>query len=120
MHFLQIWIEPNETGIPPCYEQKHFKPEEKRGRLRLVASPDGRDGSVTIHQDARVYAGLFDGARERHATSCKNERGYVHVARGAHHGQRPGAAGRRCAEDRGGSIELERGEQAEVLVFDLP
>ena len=61
-HFLQIWIEPAVRGIPPSYEQKHFAAPEKRGRLRLIASPDGADGSVTIHQDARVYAGLFDGA----------------------------------------------------------
>ena len=60
-HFLQIWIEPNERGIAPGYEQKHFPDDEKRGRLRLVASPDGADGSVRIHQDARLYAGLFDG-----------------------------------------------------------
>jgi len=59
-HFLQIWIEPSVTGIPPSYEQKHFEPEEKRGRLRLIASPDGRDGSVSIHQDASVYAGLLE------------------------------------------------------------
>src|SRR5207249_9041301 len=58
-HFLQIWIEPDVTGIAPSYEQKHFAPEEKRGRLRLIASPDGRAGSVSIHQDALLYAGLF-------------------------------------------------------------
>src|SRR5215208_4329263 len=60
-HFLQIWIEPDVQGIAPSYEQKHFKPEDRRGRLRLIASPDGRDGSVRLHQDAMVYAGLFDG-----------------------------------------------------------
>src|SRR6187455_122623 len=60
-HFLQIWIEPSVNGIPPSYEQKHFAADDKRGRLRLIASSDGSDGSVTIHQDARVYAGLFDG-----------------------------------------------------------
>ena len=64
-HFLQIWIEPAVRGIPPSYEQKHFAAAEKRGRLRLIASPDGAEGSVTIHQDARVYAGLFDGAEQR-------------------------------------------------------
>src|ERR1700682_4192788 len=58
-HFLQIWIEPEFTGMKPSYEQKHFAPAEKRGRLRLIASPDGRDGSVTVHQDALIYAGLF-------------------------------------------------------------
>ena len=61
-HFLQIWILPKERGIQPGYEQKSFPDQEKRGQLRLVASPDGADGSVTIHADARMYAGLFDGA----------------------------------------------------------
>ncbi|MGH8700113.1 MAG: pirin family protein, partial [Burkholderiales bacterium] len=60
-HFLQIWIEPKLTGVKPSYEQKHFTPEEKRGRLRVIASPDGRDGSVSMNQDALLYAGLFDG-----------------------------------------------------------
>jgi quercetin 2,3-dioxygenase len=118
-HFLQIWIEPNETGIPPSYEQKHFKPEEKRGRLRLIASPDGRDGSVTIHQDALLYAGLFDGA-ESARVPLQNEKGYVHVARGriTVNGQAL-EAGDALKTERG-SIELKDGEQAEVLVFDLP
>src|SRR3977135_2146004 len=60
VHFLQIWIEPEESGIKPGYEQKFFGPEEKRGKLRLLASPDGRDGSVKVHQDARRYAALVD------------------------------------------------------------
>src|SRR5690606_26742657 len=63
-HFLQIWIQPNVTGIDPGYEQKRFPEQEKRGKLRLVASPDGAEGSVVIHADARMYAGLFDGAEE--------------------------------------------------------
>ena len=118
-HFLQIWIEPNVTGIPPSYEQKHFTPDEKRGRLRLIASPDGRDGSVKIHQDALVYAGLFDG-RENGSYDLKNERGYVHVARGriTVNGHVLDAGDALKTED--GTIELENGEQAEVLVFDLP
>jgi quercetin 2,3-dioxygenase len=118
-HFLQIWIEPNQTGIPPSYEQKHFKPEEKRGRLRLIASPDGRDGSVTIHQDALLYAGLFDGA-ESARVPLQNEKGYVHVARGriTVNGQAL-EAGDALKTERG-SVELKDGEQAEVLVFDLP
>ena len=118
-HFLQIWIEPNVQGIAPSYEQKHFRPEDKRGRLRLIASPDGRDGSVTIHQDALVYAGLFDG-RENASYDLKNERGYVHVARGriTANGQVLNAGDALKTGD--GLIELENGEQAEVLVFDLP
>jgi redox-sensitive bicupin YhaK (pirin superfamily) len=118
-HFLQIWIEPNEIGIPPSYEQKHFKPEEKRGRLRLIASPDGRDGSVTIHQDALLYAGLFDGA-ESARYELQNEKGYVHVARGRIivNGQALEAGD--ALKTESGSIELRDGKQAEVLVFDLP
>ena len=118
-HFLQIWIEPSVTGIPPSYEQKHFEPEEKRGRLRLIASPDGAKGSVTIHQDALIYAGLFDG-RENASYNLKNERGYVHVARGRvtvnGHPLEVGDA----LKTEEGVIEIEGGEGAEVLVFDLP
>src|SRR5689334_6993670 len=81
-HFLQIWIEPAATGIAPSYEQKHFDEKEKRGRLRLIASPDGAEGSVKIHQDARVYAGLFDGAESAQLALGRARKGYVHVARG--------------------------------------
>jgi quercetin 2,3-dioxygenase len=118
-HFLQIWIEPNVTGIPPSYEQKHFKPEERRGRLRLIASPDGRDGSVSIHQDALVYAGLFDG-RENASYDLKNQRAYVHVARGkiTVNGHALEAGDALKTEDR--VLELELAADAEVLVFDLP
>jgi quercetin 2,3-dioxygenase len=118
-HFLQIWIEPSVTGIPPSYEQKHYQPEEKRGRLRLIASPDGADGSVTIHQNALVYAGLFDG-RENARYELKNERGYVHLARGrlTVNGQRLEAGD--ALKTGKGVIEIESGERAEVLVFDLP
>src|SRR4030095_3004903 len=80
-HFLQIWIEPKESGIPPSYEQKHFKAEDKRGRLRLPPSPAGRAASVTTHRAWLLYAALFDG-RESASYKLKNERGYVHVARG--------------------------------------
>jgi redox-sensitive bicupin YhaK (pirin superfamily) len=118
-HFLQIWIEPSVTGIPPSYEQKHYKPEEKRGRLRLIASPNGADGSVTLHQHALVYAGLFDG-RENASYELKNERGYVHVARGrvTVNGHRLEAGD--ALKTGKGVIEIENGEGAEVLVFDLP
>jgi quercetin 2,3-dioxygenase len=118
-HFLQIWIEPSVRGIAPSYEQKHFKPEDKRGRLRLIASPDGRDGSVTIHQDALVYAGLFDG-RENASYGLQNARGYVHVARGAAtvNGHRLEAGD--ALKTGSGAIEIEDGEKAELLVFDLP
>jgi len=119
-HFLQIWIEPDVTGIPPSYEQKHFKPEEKRGRLRLIASPDAREGSVKIHQNALLYAGLFDGAESAKLSLNRNRMGYVHVARGrinvSGHALQAGDA----LKTDGGTIELKDGEQAEVLVFDLP
>ena len=115
-HFLQVWIEPDRTGIPPSYEQKHFKPEDKRGRLRLIASGDGREGSVKIHQDASLYAGLFDGGERAELTG---RRIYVHVARGAitvnGHALNAGDALKTQ-----GKISLEKGAGAEVLVFDLP
>jgi redox-sensitive bicupin YhaK (pirin superfamily) len=118
-HFLQIWIEPSVGGMPPSYEQKHFKPEEKRGRLRLIASPDGAEGSVTVHQDARVYAGLFDGAERAALDLQKGRLGYVHVARGALNvnGKRLEAGD--ALKTDAGSITLEGGSEAEVLVFDL-
>jgi len=118
-HFLQIWIEPSVTGIAPSYEQKHFKPEDKRGRLRLIASRDGANGSVTIHQDALIYAGLFDG-RENASYDLKHERGYLHVARGrvTVNGHRLEAGD--ALKTEAGVIEIESGEGAEVLVFDLP
>jgi redox-sensitive bicupin YhaK (pirin superfamily) len=118
-HFLQIWIEPSVGGMPPSYEQKHFKPEEKRGRLRLIASPDGAEGSVTVHQDARVYAGLFDGAERASLELQKGRLAYVHVARGALsvNGKRL-EAGDALKTDTG-PITLEGGSNAEVLVFDL-
>src|SRR5512140_4021829 len=80
-HFLQIWIEPSARGIAPGYEQKHFDAAAKRGRLRLVASPDGADGSVTIHQDARIYAALVDGAETIEQSIDPARQAYVHVAR---------------------------------------
>ena len=119
-HFLQIWIEPDVTGIAPSYEQKHFKPEDKRGRLRLIASPDGRDGSVTIHQDALMYAGLFDGAEAARHPLLKGRKGYVHIARGRLTVNGNVLEAGDALKIEGGSIELKDGEQAEVLVFDLP
>jgi len=119
-HFLQIWIEPNVRGIAPSYEQKHFTDADKRGRLRLVASPDGRDGSVTIHQDALLFAGLFDDAEQARYTMRAGRIGYVHVARGDvvinGHALSAGDA----LKSRGGELLIERGKGAEVLVFDLP
>ena len=120
-HFLQIWIEPKITGVRPSYEQKHFAAAEKRGRLRLVASPDGRNGSVSLNQDALLYAGLFDRDERADLPLAAGRRGYVHVARGAIvvNGRRL-AAGDALKLDGVAAIELKDGREAEVLVFDLP
>jgi len=120
-HFLQIWIEPSVTGIAPSYEQKHFDAASKRGRLRLIASLDGAEGSVRIHQDARVYAALLDGAERAVHRLAAGRRGYVHVARGSVtvQGKRLGE-GDALKIDKVEEITLEQGTQAEVLLFDLP
>jgi redox-sensitive bicupin YhaK (pirin superfamily) len=119
-HFLQIWIEPRFTGIKPSYEQKHFSAEEKRGRLRLIVSPDGRDGSVAMNQDALLYAGLFNGAERGELRLDEGRRAYVHVARGqiTVNGQVLGAGD--ALKTGAGTLTLENGQAAEVLVFDLP
>jgi quercetin 2,3-dioxygenase len=119
-HFLQIWIEPEANGITPGYEQKHFADEEKRGRLRLVASNDGADGSVTIHANAAIYAGLFDGAERADLELAPARKAYVHLVRGTLdvNGQRL-SEGDAVAMDGETRIELAEGEKAEVLVFDL-
>jgi redox-sensitive bicupin YhaK (pirin superfamily) len=120
-HFLQIWIEPVVTGIAPSYEQKHFGDAEKRGRLRLVAARDGADGAVTIYQDARVYAGLFDGDESAAIVLAPDRRAYVHVARGeiTVNGN-PLAAGDAAMISAEPDVVLRAGKAAEVLVFDLP
>jgi len=120
VHFLQIWIQPNERGIAPSYEQKRFDAAAKRGTLRLIASPDAREGSVTIHQDACVYAGLFDGAETAALTLAPGRRAYVHVARGSIgvNGQRLGAGDAAKLTDAE-QVKLEKGDGAEVIVFDL-
>jgi redox-sensitive bicupin YhaK (pirin superfamily) len=119
-HFLQIWIEPNVHGIAPSYEEKRFDAADKRGRLRLIASADGEEGSVLIHQDANVYAGLFDGDEQATLPVRDGRRVYVHVARGEitvnSMDLKAGDALKAVEEER---IELTRGKQAEVLVFDL-
>jgi redox-sensitive bicupin YhaK (pirin superfamily) len=119
-HFLQIWIEPNVRGIEPGYEQKHFDDASKRGTLRLLASPDGRDASVTIHADASISAGLFDGSEHAERELDPARKAYVHVVRGSLevNGQRLGA-GDAVRIEHEPRLSLARGEQAEVLVFDL-
>ena len=121
VHFLQIWIQPNVRGIPPSYEEKRFSEAEKRGRLRLIASPDQAEGSVLIRQDVRVYAGLFDDAETADLAIGPGRRAYVHVARGA-------IAVNGVALQAGDALKLSdtqkvtvgSGREAEVLVFDLP
>jgi redox-sensitive bicupin YhaK (pirin superfamily) len=119
-HFLQIWIEPDVTGIAPSYEQKTIPAGEKRGTLRLVASPDGARGSVTIHADAAVYAGLFDGEETAELALNPARKGYVHLVRGALdvNGQRINSGDAAMLEDES-RIVLANGTDAEVLVFDL-
>ena len=121
VHFLQIWIEPSERGIRPSYEQKRVDASAKRGRLALIASPDGRDGSVTIHQDASVYASVLDGSDRVTHDIAPDRRGYVHVARGAVSldGARLGA-GDAAKLEGPATITLADGDAAEVLIFDLP
>jgi len=119
-HFLQIWIEPDVAGIAPSYEQKHFDAVAKKGKLRLVAAPDGREGSVTIHQDAYLYAGLLDG-RDRAVHELRpGRRAYLHVARGKLTANRQALeAGDALKVTDVSEIVLEQGEDAEVLLFDL-
>ena len=120
-HFLQIWIEPNVTGIAPSYEEKRFPAEEKQGRLRVVASSDGREGSVTIHQDACLYAGLFDGAQEAELPLGPGRLAYVHAIKGEVrvNGQVL-AAGDAAKLRHESAVHIAGGKDAEVLVFDLP
>ena len=120
VHFLQIWIEPGVRGVRPSYEEKRFDADSKRGRLRLIASADGREGSVTIHQDASLYAAVLDGDAPLEFTQKPERRTYVHVVRGdvVVNGQ-PLAAGdaiKLAGEPR---VRIENGRTAEVLLFDL-
>ena len=120
VHFLQIWIIPDRRGHQPGYEQKTFTPEERRGVLRLVASPDGRDGSVTIHQDATLSAGLLaKGETATHAIAA-DRYAWVQVARGSVKiGDDTLTAGDGLAATGAGELTLEGLDDAEVLVFDL-
>jgi redox-sensitive bicupin YhaK (pirin superfamily) len=119
-HFFQIWIEPSRSGIVPGYEQKTFAPERKRGRLLLVAAPDGADGSVTIHADARLYSGLFDDAEQAELDVGPARKAYVHLLRGEISVNdvrlQAGDAALLDGEPR---LQLGQGRDAEVLVFDL-
>jgi redox-sensitive bicupin YhaK (pirin superfamily) len=120
VHFLQIWIVPEVAGAKPRYQQEHFSAEKKRGRLQLIISPDGKHGSLKVRQDARVFAGLFDGKESATLELAANRYAYVHVARGSVelNGQalREGD-GVRVREEQ--LLTLSNGVDAEVLVFDL-
>jgi hypothetical protein len=120
VHFLQIWIVPDRKGVVPRYQQRHFPADEKRGRLRLIISPDGAEDSLSVYQDVRVYAGLFDGDEQQVLRLPQGRHAYVHVARGSIevNGQRldegDGARLRGVAD-----LALRGGTDAEVLLFDL-
>lgn len=119
-HFLQIWILPDRGGIAPGYEQKHFDATAKRGRLALVASPDGAEASVTIHADARLRAGFFDGDEAADLVLDPSRIAYVHLVRGQLevNGHRLDAGDALTLRGEAG-LQLRRGHGAEVLVFDL-
>ena len=120
VHFLQIWLMPERAGIPASYEEKHFTPEDKRGRLRLIASPGRSEGSLTIHQDARLYASVLDAGQEVSHTFAPGRHGWVQVARG-----RVRVDGKELAAGDGAAISDEKSvtvagvEPSEVLLFDL-
>jgi quercetin 2,3-dioxygenase len=121
VHFLQIWVTPDSAGIEPSYEEKHFSDAEKQGRLRVIASPDGADGSVVFHQDATLYAGRFDGEERASFDVRAGRRAYVHVVRGQINvnGLELGSGDALKIGDAS-PVSLERGRGAELLVFDLP
>jgi len=121
VHFLQIWIQPDQQGIAPSYEEKHFPLADKQGRLRLIASGDGREGSVLIHQDASLYAAILDGADQAEHALAAKRLGYVHVIRGQVTvngvALKGGDALKISGEER---VGFSSAEAAELLLFDLP
>jgi quercetin 2,3-dioxygenase len=120
VHFLQIWIVPQVKGVQPRYQQVHFDEAEKRGRLRLIISPDGAQGSLSVYQDARGYAGLFDGQEAATLELPPRRYTYVHVARGSlevNAVRMDEGDGARVRDER--SLRFSAGRSAEVLVFDL-
>jgi redox-sensitive bicupin YhaK (pirin superfamily) len=121
VHFLQIWILPEALRQPPGYEQKHFTAADKRGRLRLIAAHDGADGAVVIHQQARVYAGLLDGAERAEYRLAPGRRAWLQLARGAVSVDNVRLSDGDGARTAGpAQLTLHGGSDAEVLVFDLP
>ncbi|WP_342117642.1 pirin family protein [Pseudoduganella sp. OTU4001] len=120
VHFLQIWIQPSQGGIEPGYEEKHFTPESKAGVLRMVASPDGREGSVLVHQDAYIYASILNEGGAEH-TLAAGRQAYVHVIRGSltvnGTALKGGDAAKITGEEK---VVLSAADNVEVLLFDLP
>jgi quercetin 2,3-dioxygenase len=120
-HFLQIWIKPSETGVAPAYEQRHFAASEKRGKLRLVASSTGEDGSLRIQQDARLYTGFFNAAERAEFEVAKGRRAYAHVASGSIAVNETRLnAGDGVKITKPGRFALQNGRDADILMFDLP
>jgi redox-sensitive bicupin YhaK (pirin superfamily) len=121
VHFLQIWIEPDERGLAPSYEAVRLGADEAHGRLRLIASPDGAEGSLHVHQDTRLYGGVFESGDAAVLRLATGRRGYVHVVRGDvevnEHSLSGGDALELTAEPE---VRLAHGVGAEVFVFDLP
>ena len=120
VHFLQIWIVPNRKNVQPRYQQVHFEEDKKRGRLQLIISPGGQDGSLSVYQDVKVYAGLFDKDESAQLGLSKDRHAYVHVAEGdlEINGHRYHAGdGARIRQET--ELAFANGNQAEVLVFDL-
>ena len=120
VHFLQIWLLPEQRGLEPSYEQKHFAEDQRRGRLQLVASRDGREGSLTVHQDVAVYDALLSAKERAELSLGKGRHAWVQVARGSVkvNGETL-VAGDGAAVSAEPGLALEGLEEAEVLVFDL-
>jgi quercetin 2,3-dioxygenase len=121
VHLLQIWIQPQSHGLAPGYQQMHFPAADKRGRLRLIVAPDGAQGALSVHQDARLHAGLFDGAEHAEVTLPAGRRAWLQVARGAlSAGETRLEAGDAAYTSGPAQLRLHGGADAEVLLFDLP
>jgi redox-sensitive bicupin YhaK (pirin superfamily) len=120
VHFLQIWLLPRERGLPPGYEQKRFSEEKRRGRLRLIAAGDGRDGAVTIHQDADLWTALLQPGESVHHALAPGRYAWLHVARGAVslNGSTLGAGDGAAVSDEA-ALEIAGAARAEVLLFDV-
>jgi redox-sensitive bicupin YhaK (pirin superfamily) len=121
VHFLQIWVLPGQKGLEPSYEQKHFAPDTRRGQLKLVASPDAAEGSLTLHQDAKLYAGLFDAGEQQQVKLAPGRHAWVHVAKGSVKVNGASlSAGDGAAFSDEAQVQLEGvSGGAEVLLFDL-